>query len=42
MIKWVRRETRDFIDPTIKKTLEGFEKELGEAIGKTITINIFR
>jgi len=33
---------RNFIDPTIKKSLEGFEKELGEAIGKTITINIFK
>jgi hypothetical protein len=33
---------RDFIEPTIKKSLEGFEKELGEAIGKTITINIFK
>ena len=33
---------RNFITPTIKKSLEGFEKELGEAIGKTITINIFK
>ena len=33
---------RNFIEPTIKKSLEGFEKELGEAIGKTITINIFK
>jgi len=33
---------RDFIEPTIKKSLEGFEKELGEIIGKTITINIFK
>jgi len=33
---------RNFIEPTIKKSLEGFEKEIGEAIGKTITINIFK
>lgn len=33
---------RNFIDPVLKKTLEGFEKELGEVIGKTITINIFK
>ena len=33
---------RNFIEPTIKKSLVGFEKELGEAIGKTITINIFK
>jgi hypothetical protein len=33
---------RNFIEPTIKKSLEGFEKELGEKIGKTITINIFK
>ena len=33
---------RNFIQPTIKKSLQGFEKELGEAIGKTITINIFK
>jgi hypothetical protein len=33
---------RNFITPTLKKSLEGFEKELGEAIGKTITINIFK
>jgi uncharacterized protein YlzI (FlbEa/FlbD family) len=33
---------RNFIEPTIKKSLQGFEKELGEAIGKTITINIFK
>ena len=35
-------KTRNFIDPVLTKTLEGFEKELGEAIGKTITINIFK
>lgn len=35
-------KARNFIDPVLKKTLEGFEKELGEAIGKTITINIFK
>ena len=35
-------KTRNFIDPVLKKTLEGFEQELGEAIGKTITINIFK
>jgi hypothetical protein len=35
-------KTRNFINPVLKKTLEGFEKELGEAIGKTITINIFK
>lgn len=35
-------KTRNFIDPVLKKTLEGFEKELGEVIGKTITINIFK
>jgi hypothetical protein len=33
---------RNFIDPVLTKTLEGFEKEIGEAIGKTITINIFK
>lgn len=33
---------RNFIDPILTKTLQGFEKELGEAIGKTITINIFK
>jgi len=33
---------RNFIEPTLKKSLQGFEKELGEAIGKTITINIFK
>jgi hypothetical protein len=33
---------RDFIEPTIKKSFEGFEKELSEVIGKTITINIFK
>jgi hypothetical protein len=33
---------RNFIDPVLTKTLQGFEKELGEAIGKTITINIFK
>jgi uncharacterized protein YlzI (FlbEa/FlbD family) len=33
---------RNFIDPVLNKTLVGFEKELGEAIGKTITINIFK
>ena len=33
---------RNFIEPVLKKTLEGFEKEIGEAIGKTITINIFK
>ena len=42
LIKAYGIKTRDFIDPTIKKTLQGFEQELGEAIGKTITINIFR
>lgn len=42
LIKGYGIKKRDFIEPTIKKTLEGFEKELGEAIGKTITINIFR
>jgi hypothetical protein len=35
-------KTRNFINPVLKKSLEGFEKELGEAIGKTITINIFK
>ena len=35
-------KARNFIDPVLKKTLEGFEQELGEAIGKTITINIFK
>jgi uncharacterized protein YlzI (FlbEa/FlbD family) len=35
-------QPRNFIQPTIKKSLQGFEKELGEAIGKTITINIFK
>jgi hypothetical protein len=35
-------KTRNFIDPVLTKTLVGFEKELGEAIGKTITINIFK
>lgn len=35
-------KTRDFIDPALKNSLVGFEKELGEAIGKTITINIFK
>jgi hypothetical protein len=35
-------KTRNFIDPVLTKTLAGFEKELGEAIGKTITINIFK
>jgi hypothetical protein len=33
---------RNFIEPVLNKTLVGFEKELGEAIGKTITINIFK
>lgn len=33
---------RNFIDPVLTKTLQGFENELGEAIGKTITINIFK
>jgi len=33
---------RNFIQPTLEKSLLGFEKELGEAIGKTITINIFK
>jgi len=33
---------RNFINPVLNKTLQGFEKELGEAIGKTITINIFK
>jgi hypothetical protein len=33
---------RNFIEPVLKKTLEGFEQEIGEAIGKTITINIFK
>ena len=35
-------KTRNFINPVLTKTLQGFEKELGEAIGKTITINIFK
>jgi hypothetical protein len=35
-------KTRNFINPVLKKTLQGFEQELGEAIGKTITINIFK
>jgi hypothetical protein len=35
-------KARNFIDPVLKKTLEGFEQELGEKIGKTITINIFK
>jgi uncharacterized protein YlzI (FlbEa/FlbD family) len=35
-------QPRNFIQPTLKKSLLGFEKELGEAIGKTITINIFK
>ena len=35
-------KARNFIDPVLKKTLEGFEQEIGEAIGKTITINIFK
>jgi hypothetical protein len=35
-------KTRNFIDPVLTKTLVGFEKELGEKIGKTITINIFK
>jgi hypothetical protein len=35
-------KTSNFIDPVLTKTLQGFEKELGEAIGKTITINIFK
>lgn len=35
-------KARNFIDPVLKKSLEGFEQELGEAIGKTITINIFK
>lgn len=33
---------KNFIQPVLKKTLEGFEQEIGEAIGKTITINIFK
>ena len=35
-------KARNFIDPVLTKTLQGFEKEIGEAIGKTITINIFK
>ena len=35
-------KARNFIDPVLNKTLEGFEKEIGDAIGKTITINIFK
>jgi len=35
-------KARNFIDPVLTKTIVGFEKELGEAIGKTITINIFK
>lgn len=35
-------QPRNFIQPTLEKSLLGFEKELGEAIGKTITINIFK
>ena len=35
-------KARNFIDPVLKKSLQGFEQELGEAIGKTITINIFK
>ena len=35
-------KTRNFIDPVLNKTLEGFGKEIGDAIGKTITINIFK
>jgi hypothetical protein len=42
LIKSYGIQPRNFIEPTIKKSLEGFEKELGEAIGKTITINIFK
>lgn len=42
LIKAYGIKPRNFITPTIKKSLEGFEKELGEAIGKTITINIFK
>ena len=41
-IKAYGLKARNFIDPVLKKTLEGFEQELGEAIGKTITINIFK
>jgi hypothetical protein len=42
LIKSYGIQPRNFIEPTIKKSLEGFEKELGEKIGKTITINIFK
>ncbi len=41
-IKAYGLKARNFIDPVLKKTLSGFEKEIGEAIGKTITINIFK
>jgi hypothetical protein len=41
-IKKYGLKARNFIDPVLKKSLEGFEQELGEAIGKTITINIFK
>lgn len=32
---------RDFINPVLRKTLEGFEQELADRIGKTVIINIF-
>ncbi len=35
-------KARNFINPVLTKTLQGFEKEIGEVIGKTITINIFK
>jgi hypothetical protein len=32
---------RDFINPVVKKMLNGFEQELADTIGKTVVINIF-
>ena len=32
---------RDFINPVVKKMLNGFEQELADTIGKTVIINIF-
>jgi hypothetical protein len=32
---------RNFINPVLEKTLEGFEQDLADRIGKTVIINIF-
>jgi len=41
MIKRFGIKKRNFINPVLQKTLEGFEQELANRIGKNVIINIF-